>query len=321
MIASASATAGVVAAIVIVAILLLFIGALRSFKIVPEYQRIVIFRLGRSVGVRGPGLVFINPITDKVMRVDLRERFLEINEQTAITKDNAPISIDFIIFYKVADPQMTVLSVQDFAAAAENVAATTLRSIVGDMAFDDVLSKRDDMNSFLRVKLDETTERWGVKVTNVEVREVNPPQGVQEAMTRQMSAERTRRAAVTEAEGQKQAAITIAEGSKQSAILAAEGARAAVILAGEGEQQAAVLRAEGLAGGLSKILEVAKELDETTMRLQYLETLKQVGSSSSTKIVLPMEVSGVLKGVSELLQGFGGEPSHDLAEVESPEPR
>ncbi|MGH9028403.1 MAG: SPFH domain-containing protein [Acidimicrobiales bacterium] len=265
-----------------------------SVKIVREYQRIVLFRLGRAVGIRGPGLVLVNPITDRTSWVDLREQFLEIPQQTAITKDNAPISIDFIIFYKVVDPAMTVLQVQNFAAAALNVAATTLRSVVGDMALDDVLSKREAMNASLRVRLDEVTERWGVKVTNVEVREVNPPPGVQEAMTRQMSAERTRRAAVTEAEGQKQAAITVAEGAKQASILSAEG-----------ERQSAVLRAEGLSLALEKILSVARELDANTLQLQYLETLKQVGSSPSTKIVVPMELAGLLKSVRGILPGGG----------------
>ena len=313
MIGAVSVIEGVITASVIVVVILAAFLVSRSVKIVREYQRIVLFRLGRSIGVRGPGLILINPITDRLQLVDLRERFLEITKQTAITKDNAPISIDFIIFYKVADPQMTVLTVQNFAAAAENVAATTLRSVVGDMPFDDVLSKRDDMNRFLRTKLDETTERWGVKVTNVEVREVNPPQGVQDAMTRQMSAERTRRAAVTEAEGQKQAAITVAEGQKQSAILAAEGAQQAAILAAEGQRQSEILRAEGLAGGLTKILAVAGDLDEVTMQLQYLETLRQVGVSPSTKIVLPLEVSGVLKGVGDLLGSLpSAEPKNEV---------
>ena len=148
-----------------------------SVKIIREYQRIVLFRLGRAIGLRGPGLVLINPVTDRTSLVDLRERFLEIPRQTAITKDNASISIDFIIFYKVVDPSMSVLQVQNFAAAAQNVAATTLRSVVGDMPLDDVLSKREEMNASLRVRLDEVTERWGVKVTTVEVREVNPPAG------------------------------------------------------------------------------------------------------------------------------------------------
>jgi len=261
-----------------------------SVKIVREYQRIVLLRLGRATGIRGPGLVLINPLTDRTSWVDLRERFLEIPQQTAITQDNASISIDFIIFYKVVDPAMSVLQVQHFATAAQNVAATTLRSVVGDMPLDDVLSKREDMNASLRVRLDEVTERWGVKVTTVEVREVNPPTGVLEAMTRQMSAERTRRAAITEAQGQKQAAITIAEGTQQATILAAEG-----------ERQSAILRAEGLAAGLERILVVGRGLDRNTMQLQYLETLKQIGVAPSTKIVVPMELGGLLQGLAGLV--------------------
>jgi regulator of protease activity HflC (stomatin/prohibitin superfamily) len=263
-----------------------------SVRIVREYQRILLFRLGRAIGLRGPGLVLINPVTDRTSWVDLREQFLEIPHQTAITKDNASISIDFIIFYKVVDPSMSILQVQNFAGAAQNVAATTLRSVVGDMSLDDVLSKREDMNASLRVRLDEVTERWGVKVTTVEVREVNPPPGVLEAMTRQMSAERTRRAAITEAQGQKQAAITLAEGTKQAAILSAEG-----------ERQSAILRAEGLAAGLDKIFVVGRGLDRNTMQLQYLETLKQVGTSASTKIVVPMELAGLASGLRNIFPG------------------
>ena len=278
---------GIVLAVVVLALL---VSAGFSVKIVREYQRIVLLRLGRATGTRGPGLVLINPLTDRTLWVDLRERFLEIPQQTAITQDNASISIDFIIFYKVVDPAMSVLQVQNFAAAAQNVAATTLRSVVGDMALDDVLSKREEMNASLRIRLDDVTERWGVKVTTVEVREVNPPTGVLEAMTRQMSAERTRRAAITEAQGQKQAAITLAEGTKEAAILDAEG-----------DRQAAILRAEGLAQALEKILAVAKGLDANTMQLQYLETLKQVGMSPSTKIVVPMELGGLLSGLRGLL--------------------
>jgi regulator of protease activity HflC (stomatin/prohibitin superfamily) len=271
-----------------------------SVRIVREYQRVVLFRLGRSLGIKGPGLVFINPITDRTSLVDLRERFLEIPQQTAITQDNASISIDFIIFYKVMDPAMSVLEVQNFAAAAQNVAATTLRSVVGDMALDDVLSKREEMNASLRVRLDDVTERWGVRVTTVEVREVNPPAGVLEAMTRQMSAERTRRAVITEAQGQKEAAVTLAEGHRQAAILGAEG-----------ERQAAILRAEGLAAGLEKIAVVGRGLDMNTMRLQYLETLKDVGTAPSTKIVVPMELGGLLGGLQALLPGGNAAPTAD----------
>src|ERR1700722_16623564 len=268
-----------------------------GIRIVREYERVMLFRLGRAVGTRGPGLVIINPITDRTSLIDLRESFLEIPRQTAITKDNAPISIDFIIFYKVVDPATTVLTVQNFAGAALNIAATTLRSIVGDMPLDDILSKREAMNAALRTRLDDVTERWGVKVTSVEVREVNPPPGVQEAMTRQMSAERTRRAQFTEAEGSKAAAILSAEGERQAAITLAEGRQQAAILAAEGERQAANLRSQGLASALQNILAVAPDLDQKTMQLQYLDVLRQVGTSPSTKFVVPMELTGLLQGL------------------------
>ena len=296
----------IVGVVIGVVVLVLLVVLAFAIKIIREYQRVLLFRLGRAIGLRGPGLVLINPVTDRVSWVDLRERFLEIPHQTAITKDNASISIDFIIFYKVVDAMMSVLQVQNFAAAAQNVAATTLRSVVGDMVLDDILSKREQMNAALRVRLDEVTERWGVKVTTVEVREINPPAGVLDAMTRQMSAERTRRAVITEAQGQKQSAITLAEGSKQAAILGAEG-----------ERQAAILRAEGLAAGLDRIFAVGRGLDRNTMQLQYLEVLKQVGMAPSTKIVVPMDLLG---GLMSGLMGAGPQATLDAASPEGASP-
>ena len=285
---------------------ILFVVVLaNSLRIVREYQRLVVFRLGRSIGVKGPGIVLLIPMVDRAVGVDLRERYLEIPHQAGITRDNATISIDFIVFYKVLDAVQSVLEVQNFAGAAQNVSATTLRSVVGDMTLDDVLAKREDMNHILRAKLDETTERWGVKVTNVEIREIIPPPTVQEAMTRQMSAERTRRAVVTEAEGAKEASITVAEGNKQSAILNAEGNR-----------QAAILRAEGFALALQSIFNVAKGIDANTMSLQYLDALKELGASDSTKFVIPLELTRLLGGVSAQAAGaFGGnEPTPAAAE-------
>jgi regulator of protease activity HflC (stomatin/prohibitin superfamily) len=258
----------------------------KAIRIVPEFQRLVVFRLGRSIGIKGPGLVLLIPIIDKATWVDLRELYLEIPHQAAITEDNATISIDFIVFYKVVDGVMSVIEVQNFAGAAQNIAATTLRSVVGDMSLDDVLAKRDQINEVLRVKLDEITERWGVKVTNVEIREIIPPPAVQEAMTRQMSAERTRRAVVTEADGSRQASIMVAEGNKQAAILNAEG-----------DRQAAILRAEGFALALSTIYDVAQTLDSNTMSLQYLDALKELGRTSASKFIIPMELSNLLAGV------------------------
>jgi regulator of protease activity HflC (stomatin/prohibitin superfamily) len=231
--------------------------------------------------------VLLIPFIDMGVLVDLRELYLEIPHQTAITKDNATISIDFIVFYRVIDARMSVIEVGNFAGAAQNIASTTLRSVVGDMALDEVLAKREVMNEVLRTKLDEVTERWGVKVTNVEIREIIPPPQVQEAMTRQMSAERTRRAVVTEAEGTKSAAVTVAEGNKQSAILNAEG-----------DRQAAILRAEGFALALTKIYESAQEIDAKTMTLQYLEALKALGASPSTKFVLPLELTTLISGIT-----------------------
>jgi regulator of protease activity HflC (stomatin/prohibitin superfamily) len=266
--------------VIIVLVLLLWNG----IKVVREYQRLVVFRLGRSSGASGPGLIYLIPIVDKAVWVDLREVFLEIPAQTCITKDNAPISIDFLIYWKVFDPQLSVIQVGNFAGAAQGIATTGLRAVIGDIILDDVLAKRDQINQVLRAKLDEVTERWGVKVTTVEIREITPPKDVQDAMTRQMSAERSRRALVTEADGKKQAAITIAEGEKQAAILKAEG-----------DRQAAILRAEGFSLALGKIFEVAKTVDTNTMSLQYLEALKSLGASPATKFVFPMEFTKLLQ--------------------------
>jgi regulator of protease activity HflC (stomatin/prohibitin superfamily) len=279
----------------IVVLVLILLILPRMIRVVREYQRLMVFRLGRSIGTKGPGLVILIPFIDKAVWVDLRELYLEIPHQTAITEDNASISIDFIVFYRVIDAVMSVIEVANFAGAAQNIAATTLRSVVGDMALDDVLAKREQMNEILRVKLDEVTERWGVKVTNVEIREIIPPPTVLEAMTRQMSAERTRRAVVTEADGAKQAAITVAEGNKQSAILNAEG-----------DRQAAILRAEGFSLALSKIFEIAQGLDANTMSLQYLDALKQIGASPSTKFVIPTEFVSLLSSITgQAAKSFG----------------
>ena len=255
-----------------------------SIKIVREYQRLVVFRLGKAIGQRGPGLVFLIPFVDRPTWVDLREQYLEVPHQTTITKDNAGISVDFLIYWKVVDPVASVVQVQNFAGASQGIATTTLRAVIGDIMLDDVLAQREHINTVLRTKLDEVTERWGNKVTAVEIREIVPPTEVQSAMTRQMSAERTRRAVVTEAEGKKQATITVAEGDKQSTILRAEG-----------DRQSRVLAAEGYSMALERIFGAAKEIDAKTMSLQYLEALKALGNGPSTKFIFPMEFTHLLK--------------------------
>ncbi len=274
--------------------LLLLAFLSQAIKIVPEYQRLVVFRLGRCIGARGPGLILLIPFVDKSVRVDLRELVREIPTQTSITLDNAPISIDFLWYFKVFDPVQSVLAVGNFEAAAQGIATTTLRAVIGGILLDDVLSQREKINLALRTRLDEVTERWGVKVTNVEIREILPPREVQDAMNRQLKAERERRAMVTESTGTREAAIYVAEGEKQAAILRAEGEKQSAILVSEGERQAQLLRAEGYADALEKIFSIAKDIDTQTMTLQYFETLKRMADSPATKYIFPMEFTGLL---------------------------
>lgn len=276
-------------------IILALIILVNSIRIVNEYQRLVVFRLGRSIGSRGPGIVFLIPGIDRAVKVDLREQVREIPHQTSITKDNASISVDFLWYYKVLDPTESVLQVGNFEAAAQGMATTTLRAVIGGIPLDDVLSEREHINTMLRTRLDEVTERWGVKVTNVEIREIIPPREILDAMNRQMSAERNRRAVVTESTGAREAAINVAEGEKQAAILRSEGERQSAILRAEGERQAQLLRAEGFASALRAIFEVASTIDPKTMTLQYFDTLRAIGSSPSTKYIFPLEFTNMLE--------------------------
>ncbi|RME08451.1 MAG: SPFH/Band 7/PHB domain protein, partial [Anaerolineae bacterium] len=290
---SAAGAAGFLSCLIGFLILAALAVAATAIKVVPEYQRLVIFRLGRCVGERGPGLVFLIPFIDRAVRVDLREQVREIPHQTAITEDNASISIDFIWYYKVVDPVESVLQVSNFESAAQGMATTTLRAVIGGIQLDQVLAEREHINNMLRTRLDEVTERWGVKVTNVEIREIIPPREIQDAMNRQMTAERVRRALVTESTGERDAAINVAEGQKQAAILEAEGKKQAAILEAEGAREAQRLRAEGFAQALQRIFEVAQTIDQKTLTLQYFETLKALGGSDATKYILPMEFTSL----------------------------
>src|ERR671930_1659822 len=278
-----------IAVLIVVAILIV-----RAIvHIVPQYQRLVVFSFGRFQGMYGPGLVLLlpPPIQSVAQTIDLREFVVEIPQQTCITKDNAPISIDFLIYQRVIEEQAkdSFLNIQNFRQAIQGIAQTTLRAVIGNIPLDDVLGKREQINEMLRVKLDEITHRWGVKVTNVEIKELTPPRDVQEAMNRQLTAERTRRAAVTEAEGKKASAILVADGAKQAAILEAEGAR-----------QSAILRAEGFALALSTINQQAMGADAKTMTLQYFNTLNQLGASPATKFIIPTEFTNLAGPIAAL---------------------
>src|SRR5437762_2726438 len=281
----------VVAAIAAFVVVVLLVIVYLSVRVVQQYEKMVVFRLGRTSAllVRDPGLRFLIPIIDRPVKVDIREQFIEVPSQTTITKDNAPINVDFLIYWRISDPLKSVVNVVNFPGALQGVATTTLRAVIGDILLDEVLSKREQINEVLRVKLDEVTERWGGKVTTVEIREITPPVAVQDAMNRQLSAERTRRAVITESEGSRQAAINVAEGQKQAEILKAEG-----------DRQAAILRAEGFSEALTRIYGAASGIDAKTMALQYLEALKALGASPATKFVIPTEFTRLL----EPIQGY-----------------
>ena len=277
-----------------------------SIRVVQQYERMVVFRLGRTDEsmVRDPGLRFLIPIIDRPVKVDTREQFIEVPSQTTITRDNAPINVDFLIYWRIADPLKSVVNVANFPGALQGVATTTLRAVIGDILLDEVLSKREQINEVLRVKLDEVTERWGGQVTTVEIREITPPRDVQDAMNRQLSAERTRRAVITESEGNRQAAINVAEGQKQSEILKAEG-----------DRQAAILRAEGFSEALTRIFGAAKGIDEKTMALQYLEALKALGASPATKFIIPTEFTRLVEPLTGYInRGMGSASSRGAAE-------
>jgi len=294
----------VVIATVAFVLVVLFVVLYLSVRIVQQYEQMVVFRLGRTNEglVRGPGLRFLIPIVDRPVKVDLREQFIEVPSQTTITKDNAPINVDFLIYWKIVDPLRSVVNVANFSGALQGVATTTLRAVIGDILLDEVLSRREQINEILRTKLDEVTERWGGKVTTVEIREITPPRDVQEAMNRQLSAERTRRAVITESEGARQSSINVAEGLKQSEILKAEG-----------DRQAAILRAEGFSEALQRIFRAAQGVDQKTMTLQYLDALKTLGTSASTKYVIPVEFTRLLEPLTRFAEvgmssGQGGGP-------------
>jgi regulator of protease activity HflC (stomatin/prohibitin superfamily) len=288
--------------IVVVLLVIIYL----SIRVVQQYERMVVFRLGKTDEsmVRDPGLRFLIPIIDRPVKVDTREQFIEVPSQTTITRDNAPINVDFLIYWRIADPLKSVVNVVNFAGALQGVSTTTLRAVIGDILLDEVLSKREQINEVLRVKLDEVTERWGGKVTTVEIREITPPRDVQDAMNRQLSAERTRRAVITESEGNRQAAINVAEGQKQSEILKAEG-----------DRQAAILRAEGFSEALTRIFGAAKGIDEKTMALQYLDALKALGNSPATKFIIPTEFTRLVEPLTGYInRGMGSAGSRGAAE-------
>jgi len=274
-------------------------------SVVKQYERAVVFRLGRYIGTKGPGLIFLIPFIDRGVRVDQREIVLDEPAQSSITKDNALVDIDFVVYMRVSDPEAAVINVNNYFRAVRNIATTTLRSVVGDITVEEVLSQRESINGRLQMKLAAETARWGVEVLAVEIREISPQIDIQNAMTRLLTADRTKRAQITESEGERQSAINKAEGSKQAAILEAEGEKEAAVLRALGTREAAILNAEGFAIGLQRVYETAQNVDPNTMGLQYLDMMKNLGEGASTKWIIPMELGSIAGPIAAVMEGFG----------------
>ncbi len=277
--------------------------------VVQQYQRMIVQRLGTYVGLKRPGLHFLIPIIDNGTKVDLRERVIRVPTQKYITLDNVVVDMDFVIYFQVMEDtaEKAVLDVQNFEQAVINLAFATLRAVIGAIDLSAALSERERIRDDVQVRMDEVTGRWGVKVSQVEINEIDPPAGVKQAMERQKSADAIKTADITESEGQRQSQINRAEGEKQAAILGAEGSRAAEILDAEGNQQATVLRAQGFSNALNEIYQVASTVDAKTMSLQYFETLKSLGASPATKFIFPMEFTSMLSN----FMGMGRDQQSD----------
>ena len=269
------------------------------WRIVKQYERMVVLRWGKFMDVRGPGLRLVIPFIDQPYKVDLREQVDRVPTQKYITSDNVVVDMDFVIYYRVLadgeEVRKAVVDIENYRVATINLSFATLRAVIGSTSLSEALSERERIRDQLQVRMDEVTGRWGIKVSQVEINEIDPPPGVKAAMEREKSAAAIKTAEITESEGSRQAAINRAEGEKQAAILRAEGSRQSEILTAEGDQQAAILRADGFSTALDRINSVAQEADGRTMSLQYFETLKELGGSPATKFIFPMEFTSMLQ--------------------------
>lgn len=295
--------------------------SIKSVVIVRPFERGIVERFGRYNRTLGAGLSIIVPFVENVFRVDMREALIDVPSQDVITRDNVNISVDAVIYFKVTDPFRVMYNVAMFEDAISKLAQTNLRNIIGDMSLDNTLASRDKINIELRKTLDEITDRWGVRVTRVEIQDVEPPRDIVDAMSRQMKAERTKRAAVLEAEGVKDAEILKAEGKKMSEILEAEGKAAAISTVADAEREKKILISEGEARAIGKVFGAIHKGKATKdiLMIKYLEALEKMADGKATKIFMPVETSGVLSGAAalgEMLKGDKGPMGGLLAEGE-----
>ncbi len=306
-------------ALLILAIIAVVVIVANGIRIVRPYEQAVYMRLGKFQKILNMGFNYVTPLISEVVKIDLRTQVLDVPRQEVITKDNSPTNVDAIIYTKVIDPSKAYFQVQNYRAATIYLAQTTLRSIIGDMELDEILSNREKINLHLRDVLDEATDKWGVKVEAVEIREVDPAPKVKQAMEEQTSAERLRRAAILQADGSKKAAILNAEGEKRARILQAEGLRQAKILEAEGERLAIILQAQGEAQRLRIISVGASPLDSKALTVLSLDTMRSIGQGASTKWILPFEVTKLVEGISEYMGAGQKIPEREISSVEQVE--
>lgn len=306
--------------VAIVMIVMVVAMLLSGVKIVQPYEQAIYMRLGKYVRVLNQGLNFVCPLINQVVKLDLRTEVLDVPKQEVITKDNSPVAVDAVIYIKVTDPRNAFFEVTDYRLATVNLAQTTLRSIIGEMELDQILSSRERINVSLRDILDENTDKWGVKIEAVEIREVDPARKVKDSMEEQTSAERKRRAAILEADGLKRAAILEAEGKKKSMILEAEGKRQSMILEAEGQRLATILEGQGEAQKLRILSVGAATMDSKALSVLSMQTLQEVGRGESSKIFFPMELTRLVDGISDYMGTAARVPDRpvsDMSDIES----
>ena len=293
-------------------------------RIVPQAQAYVIERLGAYQATWGVGVRFLFPVLDKVARkVSLKEQVADFDPQPVITKDNVTMQIDTVVFFQITDPKLYTYGVVNPMMAIENLTATTLRNIIGDLELDETLTSRETINSKMRASLDEATDPWVIKVTRVELKNIIPPAAIRDAMEKQMKAERERREAILRAEGEKKSAILVAEGKKESLILEAEADKQAAILRAEAEKEKMIREAEGQAEAILRIQEATADgirlireagADEAVLRLKGLEAFEKAADGRATKIIIPSEIQG-LAGLLTAAKEVCGNPGQDAGTV------
>ena len=296
--------------LIFVLLVVLILLVVSCIKIVPQAHAYVVERLGAYQGTWSVGLHFKMPIIDKVAkRINLKEQVVDFAPQPVITKDNVTMRIDTVVFFQITDPKLFAYGVENPIMAIENLTATTLRNVIGEMELDQTLTSREVINTKMRASLDEATDPWGIKVNRVELKNIIPPAEIQNAMEKQMKAERERREAVTRAEGEKKAAILEAEGKKAAAILEAEAEKQSAILRAEAEKEKMIREAEGQAEAIMKVQQATADgikmireagADETVLRLKSLEAFERAADGQATKIIIPSEIQGIAGLVSSI---------------------